>query len=202
MSYFEDVLDKDRRVSREKLANCTFARLRPGDYVSASFGSSDEDGSYHCGDVFAKVISIKMPKPAGFFSGSYGGVLAELPDGSRVEFLVYDLRDAYRYQVYYPTQQVQQYFFNNCFPDPGWQGRVYRKVTAYPADERARLKDAMAAEHARCKRRQEELNRQAQERRRQADAAHAQKAKWAAEEARRNAAVTDRELDDLFRGRK
>jgi len=201
MSFFEDVLDNKLNVSREKLANCTFARLRPGDYVSASFGSSDEDGVYHCGDVFAKVISVKMPKPTGFFSGHTGGVLAELPDGSKVEFLRYYTGGAGRYQAYYPSGEVAQYFFNNCFPDPGWGGRVYMKVMAYTANERARLKDAMTAEQTRRKRRQEELNRQTLARQRADAEARQASRQRAAEEARRSAAVSDRELDSLFRGR-
>jgi len=201
MPFFEDVLDDEFRVSREKLANCTFARLRPGDYVSASFGSSDEDGTYHCGCVFAKVLSVKMPKPTGFFSGNPGGVLAELPDGSRVEFLAYNPGSGDRYQAYHPTAQVEQYFFKNCFPDSGWGGRVYRRVMAHTADERAALKDAMAAEQARRKHRQEELNRQARTKQQAGERARQAARQRAAEAARRNAAVSDRELDNLFRGR-
>ena len=200
MDYYrlEDVLDKDGCVSREKLANCTFARLRPGDYVSASFSAPGSDYDYYCGCVFAKIVSVQMPKKT-MFSGHPGGILAELPDGSRVEFLRFDSTGHNHRRVsYFASKQVEQYFTNNCFPECSWRPYCASSeyVTPYPTDRRGELKDAMMKEQERRQRRQEELRQQEQVKR-QAEMAACQ---HAAEEARRNAAVSDRELDDLFRG--
>lgn len=201
---FNDVLDSQGCVSRAKLANCTFARLKPGDYIRFSFFEEDSDGlgSYQ-GCVFTKVISVRMPKPIGLIIGKQdpGGVLAELPDGSRVEVLKYWQNSSnysrWGYGGYDPSDRVIQYFRTACFPqfDSPKLNRVF--IDVYSSDRRGELKDAMMKEQERRKYCQERREQEAQARAAAMRAAR----QCAAEEARRNAAVSDRELDNLFRGR-
>ena len=195
---FNDVLDSQGCVSRAKLANCTFARLKPGDYICFSFFEEDSDGlGRYQGCVFTKVISVRMPKPIGLIIGKQdpGGVLAELPDGSQVEVLEYWRRNSsnysrWGYAGYDPANRVIQYFRTACFPqvDSPRFNRIF--IDVYSADRRGELKDAMMKERERRK--------SCQERRKQEAQAARQRA---AEASRRNAAVSDRELDNLFRGR-
>ena len=197
ISVFDDVLSSQGVVSRAKLANCTFARLRPGDYICFSFFDEDSDGvRSHQGCVFTKVISVRMPKPTGLIIGKQepGGVLAELPDRSRVELLEYSLhhRNNYfgsGYSGYAPSDRVIQYFRTACFPQFSSPKLNCILISVYSADMRRELKDAMMKEQERRKYCQEKREQEVQ-------------AKAAAmRAARRNAAVSDRELDNLFRGR-
>lgn len=199
---FEDVLDRKGYVSRAKLSNCAFARLKPGEYVCFSFFREDLDGlASYGGCVFAKVISVRMPKPEGLIIGKQdpGGVLVELPDGSRVEVLKYwhsYSRASGSTGGYNPSDQLRQYFMETCLSDAPFRLH-HMDVYVYSTDMRSELKDAMMKEQERRKIWQEQLKQQEAQHRAAAQAARQR----AAEEARRNASITDRELDDLFRGR-
>ena len=87
---FEDVLDKNGKVAKEKIADSTFAHLNPGDYVGIEFGWRSEDDGGHRGTLFVKVVSVTMPKAVGFFSGNPGQVKVSLPNGTTTDLLVYN----------------------------------------------------------------------------------------------------------------
>lgn len=200
---FNDVLDENGDVAKEKISDCTFAHLRPGDYVGVSFGGYNEDNNYHHGTVFAKVESVTMPKATGFFSGSPGQVRVSFPNGSVTDLLVHKRQyksNWYLSPPYAPTKAVYQYFNNHCSPDRG--GSVSTVViAAYPSDRKALLKDAMEAEFARRKKRKEQLLLEQQKRREKELERERQEQLRREEEQRRNAAVSSEDIDNLFYNR-
>ena len=197
--FFNDVLDKNGKVAKEKISNCTFSHLKPGDYVGISFGWYSEDDSGHRGTVFVKVVSVTMPKAVGFFSGNSGQVKVVFPDGTTTDLLVYKIVDSYypTRDAYTPTKAICEYFNKNCFPEKG--GFVNTTtIEAYPSDKKALLKERMEFEFERRKnRKQQILFEQSQLDIKTAELKRQEQLRLEKEK-ERNAAITDEELNNLF----
>jgi len=197
--FFNDVLDNKGNVAKEKISNCTFAHLKPGDYVGVSFGWRSEDDAGDRGTVFVKVVSVTMPKAAGFFSANPGQVKVSFPDGTVTDLLVYKIVDAYypSHNAYTPTKAIYDYFNKNCFPEKG--GFVSTvSIEAYPSDKKALLKDRMEFEFERRRKNKEHIMLEQAKLDAKAAKIKYQEQLRLEEEQRRNAAISDQELDSLF----
>ena len=197
--FFNDVLDSKGNVAKEKISNCTFAHLKPGDYVGISFGWRSEDDGGHRGTVFVKVVSVTMPKAVGFFSGNPGQVKVAFPDGTTTDLLVYKIVDAYypTRDAYTPTKAIYEYFNKNCFPEKGGYISTVT-IEAYPSDKKALLKERMEFEFERRRKKKQQIIFEKAELDAKTAELKRQEQLRLEEQKRRNAAITDQELDDLF----
>lgn len=207
MSYvldFRDVKTKGH-VDKNKIASCSFSKVNPGDYILINFydqGVHDDDGwsnSCNCGNLFVKVISVKLPHDASFFRGSFDGQInVELPNGKRTDLLNVTLINVF--------PEVHSYFFRNCYPEREEPIHIICLFSVYNGGD-PELQKLMREEYARRERRRAELFRQNEEKDR-ADRIKAEKQRRAekeAEEARlrekrqRNDVAANRETENLFR---
>ena len=183
-------------IEKKKVANCAFTKVFPGDILEIRFYRYNDDSDTHhdCGILFVKVVSISLPIPNGLIkSQKPGQVVVELPNGRKMNLFEFDHpKNGYK-TFYWPTEEVLDYARNHyCLSDrwfsPGWhEHRFY--VYSYRG-RGADLKDAMLKA-------KEWQTTEKTIRERQARAA-AEAARARVEDAARNAAVSRRELDDLF----
>lgn len=190
--YFGDEMDNQGNICRSKLADCAFAKVRPGDILGVYFYHEDADGwRRDAGMLFVKAVSVKMPAAAGLFSGEKGGqVTVELPNGQRCELMEFHANYYGSKRAganYLPTKTIGDYFNTHCYPATKWNYTQF----VIPAGQEADLKDMMVKEKQRRAGRKQEL----EEIQRQRQAAQAARAR---EDAARRASVSRKELDDLF----
>lgn len=199
---FDDV-KTNRHVDNDKIDSCSFKKIVQGDYILINFwdrGIHDEDGWHnacHLGNLFVKVVSVKLPHEAGFFRDEFfGQVTIELPSGKRTELLGIDG----------VLPEVYQYFKNNCFPERENPIHITVSFAGYNGGN-PELQKAMREEYSRRDRRRAELcsKNEEQSRADQIKFEKQRRAEREAEKARlreqrqRNDATANRETDNLFR---
>ena len=184
--YFGDDLDPNGIVSRQKVANCAFSVVHPGDILGVRFYHEDADGwQSDAGTLFVKVISVTMPTPPGFFfgGGETGQVKVELPNGRVTDLLWCGKVGYYSECKYRPLPAIGEYFDANCCPNGGRNRADFLIYAGREAD----LKRDMLKEKERRERRKAYLEQVERDRRANAAA-----------EAQRHASVSKSELDDLY----
>ena len=193
---FEDVMETDKdglcKISREKLADCAFAHLQPGDIIGITHTFEYNLGEpRNIGTLFVKVVSVKMPRPYTWYRpGFSGSVIVALPNGECTELLQLDPFSWPSGICYFPSPKIHEYFRENCEAEGPYVD--LSRIIIYKGHE-AELKEDMLAE------------KQRRERVRAARIAHheataeqrAAEQERAAMQAKRNAAAKP-ELDALF----
>ena len=184
---------------RKKVEACSFTKVRPGDIIGISFESRSVEvsGLYSFGMLFLKVVESVRPVPAGIISKQRPGqIVVAAPNGNQTRH--YDRRDISRY---YPSKEVLDFAQKHGYIDiEDWDSRVHD--SDYNADwyvynyrgYEAELQDDMLKEQQR----RERVKAVEAARVRAAEKLAAEEARAKAQDAARNAAVSRRELDDLF----
>lgn len=193
---FEDVMETDKdglcKISREKLADCAFAHLQPGDIIGITHTFEYNLGEHrNIGTLFVKVVSVKMPRPYTWFRpGFSGSVIVALPNGECTELLQLDPFSWPSGICYFPAPKIHEYFRENCEAEGPYV--ELSRIIIYKGHE-AELKEDMLAEKQRRERvraaRIERYKNSREER-------EAEKAYWE-EKAKRNAEAKPT-LDALF----
>ena len=143
------------RVDKNKIDSCSFNKIIPGDYILINFcdsGVHDEDGWSGGGDLgtlFVKVVSVKLPQKASFFSNEFfGQVMIELPNGKITELMKPDME--------WVNREIHTYFMEKCFPEIKRPACIRHGLFVYNSGD-PELQKLMRKESARRERRKAEL---------------------------------------------
>lgn len=135
---FDDVLDEKGNVDKSKIDCCAFSKLAQGDYIGVRFYFDSEDGAEYLGSLFAKVISVTIPRACGLFLGQNPGqVKVELPDGTVTDLLKFNTKVSsysrhWGNMSYQPTQVIYNYFYKKCAAEGNnLSDRVYFDIYNY-----------------------------------------------------------------------
>ena len=181
-------------VKKQKLANCAFTKVFPGDILGINFYIEYRGDGFRvdCGMLFVRVVSVSLPIAEGLFKRDRRDqIVVDLPNGERKNlFKILDMipSDHPNYDL---SQEVIDYARRHYYISDRWvKTDEYRCFSVYSYRGReAYLKENMLEVKERQAREKANRERKARE---AADAARAK-----AQDAARHAAAR-RELDDLF----